>query len=73
MPHVATPVLPSGTSYHMPATEVLKGASPHVTTDLRPPPSIPPDLDEAYGIMSGIVFGLLLWIGLLLPALYLLF
>jgi hypothetical protein len=39
-------------------------------TILAPRTTIPPDLESAYGIITGIVFGLLAWIGLLLPALY---
>jgi hypothetical protein len=35
-----------------------------------PRTAIPPELEGAYGIITGIIFGLLAWVGLLLPALY---
>jgi hypothetical protein len=37
---------------------------------LVPRTAIPPELEGAYGIITGIIFGLLAWVGLLLPALY---
>lgn len=70
MAHVATPVLPCRPSY----TESVAGGPIDQRVSeapaLNPPVSIPPELESAYGIISGIVLGLLMWVGFLLPALY---
>jgi hypothetical protein len=57
----------------MPVSEVPVGENLRKTKVSKCPAPIPPDLEVAYGIISGIVFGLLVWVGLLLPALYFLF
>lgn len=64
MAHVATRVLPLVQLFTRPVAEVAIGEV------LRPSAPIPPDLEVAYGMISGVVFGLLAWVGLLLPALY---
>ena len=70
MAHVATHVLPLRTSYTVPVAEAPIGESIGDVTVVNPLVAIPPDLEGAYGIITGIVFGLLAWVGLLLPALY---
>ena len=70
MAHVATRALPLSPPHTEPTTEstiVERLSDPPV---LSPAGSIPPDLESAYGMISGIVLGLLIWVGLLLPALY---
>ena len=70
MAHVATRVL----LFSPPRTEpTSEGRIDERLSDapvLSPADSIPPDLESAYGMISGIVLGLLIWVGLLLPALY---
>lgn len=70
MAHVAIQVLPLRTSYTVPVTETSIGESIGKAPVTNPLVAIPPDLEGAYGIITGIVFGLLAWVGLLLPALY---
>ena len=71
MAHVATRVLPLRATLTMAVTDARLGE----TTTLGPavpnqPVPIPSDLEAAYGVISGLVFGLLGWVVLLLPALY---
>lgn len=73
MAHVATRVLPLKPSYTVPVAGALIDERRDHAPVFRPPTSIPPDLESAYGVISGIVLGLLMWVGLLLPALYVLF
>lgn len=70
MAHVAIQVLPLRTSYTVPVAEASIGESIGEAPVVNPLVAIPPDLEGAYGIITGIVFGLLAWVGLLLPALY---
>ena len=70
MAHVATRVLPLLRTYTRseggsPAGEWTCGA-----TFVQSPAPVPRDLEVAYGMMTGVVFGLLAWVGLLLPVLY---
>jgi hypothetical protein len=69
MAHVATRVLPLLTAYTRSVTESPIGEITLEAT-VRPPAPVPPDLEVAYGVISGLVFGLLGWVVLLLPALY---
>lgn len=71
MAHVATRVLPLRATLTMAVTDARFGETTtlRATVPIRPVP-IPSDLEVAYGIMSGLVFGLLGWVVLLLPALY---
>lgn len=70
MAHVATRVPPVKPLYPMLVSERQSGREGCAPTALVTGTVIPPDLEEAYGIITGIVFGLLAWVGLLLPALY---
>jgi hypothetical protein len=70
MAHVATRVLPFITAYTRSLAESPIGEGVREVTVVRPPAPIPPDFEVAYGIISGLVFGLLGWVILLLPALY---
>jgi hypothetical protein len=70
MAHVATQVPPVKPLY---ATLVSKRPSSReagAPTARIPRTAIPHELEGAYGIITGIIFGLLTWVGLLLPALY---
>lgn len=67
MAHFAIQVLSLRKSCTVPVDEAL-GRS----IGEAPRAAIPPDLESAYGIISGIVLGLLMWVGLLVPALYVL-
>ena len=70
MAHVSTRVLPLITAYTRSAAEFPIGKDTGEATVVRPPAPVPPDLEVAYGIISGLVLGLLVWVGLLLPALF---
>lgn len=70
MAQVATRVLPLLTAYTRSVAELPIGKDIFGVTGVRPPAPVPPDLEVAYGVMSGLVFGLLGWVVLLLPALY---
>lgn len=73
MAHVATRVLPYSPPHIEAVAEGPIGDRVSDAPALSPAAfSIPPDLESAYGIISGIVLGLLMWVGFLLPALYLL-
>ena len=70
MAHVATrvpPVKPLYTTLVRKRPSSRKASAP---TARIPRTAIPPELEGAYGIITGIIFGLLAWVGLLLPALY---
>lgn len=73
MAHVATRVLPLLRTYprleaESPTGEWIRGA-----TFVQSPAPVPRDLEVAYGMITGVVFGLLVWVALLLPVLYVLF
>ncbi|HKN87670.1 MAG TPA: hypothetical protein VJV04_12480 [Nitrospiraceae bacterium] len=70
MVHVGTRILAPRVSYTEPVAGGPIGERLRQAPTLNPPASIPPDLESAYGLISGIVLGLLMWVGLLLPALY---
>lgn len=70
MAHVATRVLPLITAYTRTVAESPIGEDTYGETVIQPPASVPPDLEVAYGVISGLIFGLLGWVVLLLPALY---
>lgn len=70
MAHVATRVLPLITAYTRSVAESSIGAESRGPAVVRPPAPVPRDLEVAYGIISGLVLGLLGWVVLLLPALY---
>jgi hypothetical protein len=70
MAHVATRVLPLISAYTRSVAESTIGEGAPEVTVVRPPAPVPPDLEVAYGIISGLVFGLLGWVLLLLPVLY---
>jgi hypothetical protein len=71
MAHVATRVPPVKPLYTTLVSERQKSSRETCApTALVPRIAIPPDLEGAYGIITGIIFGLLAWVGLLLPALY---
>jgi hypothetical protein len=70
MAHVATRVLPLISAYTRSVAESTIGEGASEVTVVRPPAPVPPDLEVAYGIISGLVFGLLGWVLLLLPVLY---
>ncbi|MEP6887282.1 MAG: hypothetical protein ABI945_03065 [Nitrospirales bacterium] len=70
MAHIATRVLPLITAYTRSVAESPIGEGTRGATLVRPSAPVLPDLEVAYGIISGLVFGLLGWVGLLLPALY---
>jgi hypothetical protein len=73
MPHVATRVLPFRSPHSVPHSipaAPLLGNRRRASPALREPTSISPDLDAAYGMISGVVLVLLMWVGLLLPMLY---
>ena len=70
MAHVATRVLPLRATLTMAVTDARLGETTTLGATVPIRPVIPSDLEVAYGIMSGLVFGLLGWVVLLLPALY---
>ncbi len=70
MAHVATRVSPVKPLYTTQECERQSGREACAPTALVPRTAITPDLEGAYGVITGIVFGLLAWVGLLLPALY---
>jgi hypothetical protein len=70
MAHVATRVLPLISAYTRSVAESSISEGAPGAPVVRPPAPVPPDLEVAYGIISGLVFGLLGWVVLLLPALY---
>ena len=72
MAHVATEVPTFKPLYTAPVSERQGGEAACAPTALAPSAAIPPDLEAAYGIITGIVFGLLAWVGLLLPVLFVL-
>lgn len=71
MSHVATRVLPFRLSHSTRVSAAIEKTR-RPSTAFRQPDLIAPDLDVAHGIISGMLFGLLVWVGLLLPLLYLL-
>lgn len=70
MAHVATRVLPLISVYTRSVAELPIGEGAPGAPVIRRPAPVPSDLEVAYGIISGLVFGLLGWVVLLLPALY---
>ena len=70
MAQVATRVLPLPTAYTRSVAELPIDEDTFGRAVVRPSAPVPPDLEVAYGVMSGLVFGLLGWVVLLLPALY---
>ena len=73
MAHVATRALPLSPLRIEAIADATIGDRLNDAPALSPAASsIPPDLESAYGMISGIVLGLLIWVGLLLPALYVL-
>jgi hypothetical protein len=70
MAHVATRVLPLISAYTRSVAESTIGEGGPAVTVVRPLAPVPPDLEVAYGIISGLIFGLLGWVLLLLPVLY---
>jgi hypothetical protein len=70
MAHVATRVLPLISAYAPSVAEWPIGEGARGAPVVRPPAPVPPDLEVAYGIISGLIFGLLGWVVLLLPVLY---
>jgi hypothetical protein len=69
MAHVATRVPPLKPLYTT-LSERQSSREACAPTALVPRTAIPPELEGAYGIITGIIFGLLAWVGILLPALY---
>jgi hypothetical protein len=69
MAHVATRVPPLKPLYTT-LSERQRSREAGAPTALVPRTAIQPELEGAYGIITGIIFGLLAWVGLLLPALY---
>jgi hypothetical protein len=69
MAHVATRVPPVKPLYTT-LSERQSSRKACVPTAFVPRTAIPPELEGAYGIITGIIFGLLAWVGILLPALY---
>lgn len=69
MAHATIRVLPSLTAYTR-FIAVPIGEDASEVKVVRPLAPVPPDLEAAYGVISGLVFGLLGWVILLLPALY---
>ena len=70
MAHVATRVPPVKPLYTTLISERQRNREACAPTALVPRTAIPPELEGAYGIITGIIFGLLAWVGILLPALY---
>jgi hypothetical protein len=70
MAHVATRVLPLLRTYTRSEAESPTGEKTRRATFVRSPAPVPRDLEVAYGMITGVVFGLLAWVGLLLPVLY---
>lgn len=71
MAHVATRVPPVKPLYTTLVSERQKRSREACAAMARVPrTAIPHELEGAYGIITGIIFGLLAWVGLLLPALY---
>lgn len=70
MAHVATRVLPLLRTYTRSEAESPTGETTRGVMFVRPRAPVPPDLEVAYGMITGVVFGLLAWVGLLLPVLY---
>jgi hypothetical protein len=70
MAHVVTRVPPVKPLYTTLVTERQRSREACAPTARVPQTAIPHELEGAYGIITGIIFGLLAWVGLLLPALY---
>jgi hypothetical protein len=70
MAHVATRVPPVKPLYTTLVSKRLSSREAGAPTARVPRAAIPHELEGAYGIITGIIFGLLTWVGLLLPALY---
>jgi hypothetical protein len=70
MAHVATQVPPVKPLYTPLVSKRPSSRRAGAPTARVSRTAIPPELEGAYGIITGIIFGLLTWVGLLLPALY---